>query len=160
MTGSSTLPVPTTPRKPADQRRGAPEHRVPAGAVGGAGEPPLRAVVLEAVRQLHDPMQLERLTPLVRLRAVQARAARNYADGWCATGRALRDVLRAAVEPVAEVLPADAAAMLRVLAEGGTAADAARGRGVDPAALRKRATPLIQEALARYLEHQETSGAP
>ena len=156
MTGSPETPVPTTPRTPADQRRGAPQLRVPADA---AGEPPLRTVVLEAIRQLHDPMQLERLTPLVRLRAVQARAARSYADGWCASGRALRDVLRAAVEPVAEVLPADAAAMLRALAEGGTAADAARGRGVRPAALRKRATPLIQEALARYLEHQETSGA-
>ena len=157
MTGSPEPIVPATPGTPADQRRDTPKLHVPAGA---AGEPPLRTVVLEAIRQLHDPMQLERLTPLVRLRAVQARAARNYADGWCAAGRALRDVLRAAVEPVAEVLPADAAAMLRALAEGGTAADAARGRGISPAALRKRATPLIQEALARYLEHQETSGAP
>src|SRR5215218_8017969 len=131
----ATTPVPAQPATASPTR---PDGAAPPD---DAGEPTVRTVVLEALRQLHDPIQLERLTPLVRLRAVQARAARHYSDGWCATGRALRDVLRAAVEPVAEVLPADTAAMLRALAEGGTAAAAARGRGVSPAALRKRATP-------------------
>jgi hypothetical protein len=151
---AATLSVGTDgPDRPATRGRPPP----------GAPDPPdasVRTVVLEAVRQLHDPIQLERLTPLVRLRAVQARAARHYGDGWCAGGRALRDVLRAAVEPVAEVLPPHAAEMLRVLAAGGTAADAARRCGVAPAALRKRATPQIEEALARYLEHLEASGPP
>jgi hypothetical protein len=114
-----------------------------------------QGVVLEALRRLDDPVGLQRLTPLTRLRAVQERAARQYHDGWCATGRALRDVLRAAVEPVAEVLPPQAAEVLRAVAAGGTAAGAARRCGVNPGTLRKRATPLIEEALLRYLEHLE-----
>jgi hypothetical protein len=48
--------------------------------------------------------------------------------------------------------------MLRVLAAGGTAADAARRCGIKPSALRKRATPQIEAALVRYLAHLE--GAP
>lgn len=45
--------------------------------------------------------------------------------------------------------------MLRALAAGATAADAARRCGVGPAALCKRATPQIAAALARYLDHLE-----
>jgi hypothetical protein len=119
----------------------------------------VRVVLLEALRRLDDPVELQRLAPLTRLRAIQERAARQYHDGWCASGRALRDVLRAAVEPVAEVLPPQAAEMLRELAAGGTAAAAARRCGVRPAALRKRATPQIEEALLRYLEHLEARTA-
>lgn len=143
-----------------------PPDAPPAGAVGANGatietrDHSLQPVVLEAIRCLNDPLALERLAPLVRLRVVQERAARHYQDGWCAAGRALRDVLRAAVEPVAEVLPPQAAEMLRVLAGGGSAADAARRCGVSPAALRKRATPQIEEALLRFLEHLGAGPAP
>ena len=59
---------------------------------------------------------------------------------------------------MAEVLPPQAAEMLRDLAAGGTAAAAARRCGVRPGTLRKRATPQIEEALLRYLEHLEASG--
>lgn len=146
------------PAKPPDAQ--PVEATDTAGATLEAPEHSLQPVVLEAIRCLDDPLALERLTPLVRLRVIQERAARRYGDGWCAAGRALRDVLREAVEPVAEVLPPQAAEMLRVLAGGGSAADAARRCGVSPAALRKRATPQIEEALARFLEHLEAGPAP
>jgi hypothetical protein len=128
-------------------------------AVGGIPDASIRPVIMEAIRQLDNPVYLERLEPLVHLRVVQERAARQYQDGWCASGRALRDVLRAAVEPVAEVLPVQAATMLRALASGKTAADAARACSVRPAALRKRATPEIEEALMRYLAFLESRSA-
>ncbi len=120
-----------------------------------AGSDDVAEVVLEAVRHLDDLLCLKRFTSLVRLQAVQERAARHYQDAWCAEERALRDVLRHAVTAVAEVLPTQAAATLRALAEGHTAAEVAREFGVQPAALRKRVTPQIEEALASYLEHLE-----
>ncbi len=137
-----------------------PANTSPAIAVAPSLDDVARPLLVEAVRRLDDPIELERLTPLTQLRSVQERAARHYQDGWCAAGRALRDVLRAAVEPVAEVLPPQAAEMLRVLAGGGSAADAARRCGVSPAALRKRATPQIEEALVRFLEHLAAGPAP
>jgi hypothetical protein len=113
---------------------------VPSSEIGDDADE-LRTVLLEAVRQLDDPLTLERFGPLTRLRVVQERAARHYRDDWCAAGRALRDVLRAAVEPVADVLSPPAAATLRALAEGRTAASVAGDLGIKPPALRKRVTP-------------------
>ena len=164
-TPSGRLQHPGFPRPAGGRGEGAPPPapdavRPPDRADGATPwDDPVRAVIMEALRRLDDPVELQRLAPLTRLRVVQARAARQYRDGWCAAGRALRDVLQGAVEPVAEVLPPQAAEMLRVLAAGGTAAAAARRCGVNPAALRKRATPQIQEALLRYLEHLEIRAA-
>jgi hypothetical protein len=151
--------VSLTPRAtPAASHASPPDRQADLpGAAVLAPDRPIRPLVMEALRRLDDPLELERLAPLTALRAVQERAARHYRDGWCATGRALRDVLRAAIEPVADVLPPQTAEMLRAIAEGGTAAQAARRCGVKPAALRKRATPQIEAALVRYLEHLEGS---
>ena len=121
-----------------------------------APEDQLRLVMSEAIHLLGDAVRLGQLTPITKLRVVQERWVRRYSGSPFGEELAACDVMREAVEHAIEVLPHRAAVMLRALAESRTAADAAVELGEKPAALRKYATPRIEEALVRYFEHLES----
>jgi hypothetical protein len=124
--------------------------------LGGLREQPL--IVLEAVRVLNNVNALQRrFPPLGELRAVRERARVYQRRGrFCPEGLAIRDTLSEAISETLDVLPPPAARLLQALSQGDTAADVARELGIKPAALRKRWTNEIAEALVSYLEYLET----
>ena len=115
--------------------------------------------VREALRFLDDPIALEG-SSLTRLPAVRDLSATKYRGRTCATGLALRQVLRESLDALASDLEGTPVGALAAgLRLGDTQAEVARELGISEEYLCRRWKPVLILLVRRRLEDQKLTAA-
>ena len=114
--------------------------------------------VREALRFLDDPIALEG-SPLTRLSAVRDLSATKYRGRTCATGLALREVLRESLDALTSDLEGTAVGKLAAgLRLGDTQAEVAREIGISDEYLCRRWKPQLIRLVRQQLVSHDGEG--